>query len=130
MNFIDDQINVQDYNNVQSRKTGGQQQSYSRQNPSTQGSSNANPARISKTSLDQNFLYQSGDANTRKSSKSNKLRQSQGMAGQRQMYTQLASGTSNGVPANGQFVPTQQDLVNYKNGTSPNTSVNFFKGNT
>lgn len=43
------------------------------------------------------------------------------------MYNQM--GNSNLMQQNGYNVNASTDLINFKNGSSPNTQMNFFKAN-
>jgi hypothetical protein len=59
-----------------------------------------------------------------KKGKNNKMRSSQNIPidpRQRQMYNQIGPQ----IP----FVQQSADMLNFKNGTSPGTQMNFFKGN-
>jgi hypothetical protein len=86
---------------------------------------------VSKSSLDQNnqYSFQQTAPNTqevRKSGKNNKLRHSQNAdpRNRQQFYPK-----NQGPQTSQNIVQQSVDMVQFKNGTSPSTSMNFFKGN-
>lgn len=120
-NYIDDQIGLNDYSNLNSRKQNlnntaglhsaangviGNVANMSRTGINTQQSSGNR--HMSKTSIDQNPNYYNGDS--RKSSKGSKVRQSHGVVTKNQLYTN-----------NPHAVNASQDLINFKTGQSPAT---------
>lgn len=73
---------------------------------------------MSKTSIDNNNPnYYNGD--NRKAQKGSKVRQSHGVVTKNQLYSN-----------NPHNVNASQDLINFKNGQSSATQMNFFKGNS